>query len=124
MPEQATITETCSCGATFRTAAHYAIDAKAAARDWREQHRHAESAGICGDRSQPAVRGGQEEWMCCVLKAGHDGWHSDGEGHWTHGDREEPALEGVFRRVDDPAELRSAKAREHDDHPDATEEQE
>ena len=80
-----TINETCACGATFRITSHYSSDAKHAADDWREGHKHAESVGICGHRPPPLMLDGLELMRPhCVLKAGHAGMHGDDNGgHWT-----------------------------------------
>lgn len=77
----ATINETCSCGATFTTVTGNSGAADASARRWREQHKHAESVGICGDQP-PAWRADGVELprFHCVLKAGHAGMHADAEG--------------------------------------------
>lgn len=81
-----TITETCSCGATFTVTTTYSREARNVATEWREEHKHAESVGICGDRPPPLRLGSQEiPPPHCVLKAGHAGLHGDGDGaHWSH----------------------------------------
>lgn len=79
----ATITETCSCGATFTATANTSSMLDYSAKKWREDHQHAESVGICGDQVEWT---GPENWphqpIVCKLKAAHDGLHSDGEAHW------------------------------------------
>jgi hypothetical protein len=76
-----TISETCGCGANVTVVAPYSDQARRAASEWREGHKHAESVGACGDRLAGFV--GQPD-LFCILKAGHRGAHSDGEGHWMH----------------------------------------
>lgn len=80
-----TVTETCACGATFTTTTPRASDGHYAARRWREEHQHAESVGICGERPPPLMLDGHElARPHCVLKAGHTGLHADGrDGHWS-----------------------------------------
>jgi hypothetical protein len=79
-----TVTETCACGATFAASDHWASDARKAAAEWREGHKHAEAVGICGHRPEPL--GGFPKHLprpYCVLKAGHEGMHGGGDGaHW------------------------------------------
>jgi hypothetical protein len=79
-----TITETCACGAVFAASDRWASDARKAAAEWREGHKHAEAVGICGDR--PAMPDGFPSSLpspYCALKAGHAGMHGDGDGaHW------------------------------------------
>lgn len=52
-----TVHETCSCGATF---AYEGEQPLAAAADFRRNHRHAESVGICGDMAPPPLVGDTE----------------------------------------------------------------
>lgn len=79
-----TIAETCGCGATFTATAEHPSDARLAATHWREEHKHAESVGICGDRPKVAGFPDHLPRPYCVLKAGHAGMHGDGDGgHWT-----------------------------------------
>ncbi|HET7386911.1 MAG TPA: hypothetical protein VFJ19_09650 [Nocardioidaceae bacterium] len=77
-----TISEKCACGAEFNASSRYNSEVKHAASEWREEHKHAESVGICGN--QPAWQGPKHIPIpYCVLKAGHEGAHGDGEGsHW------------------------------------------
>lgn len=78
------ITETCGCGATFTATTTYSDQARTAASQWREEHKHAESVGICGHRPKWAGPA-HIPIPHCVLKAGHAGLHGDGDGaHWTH----------------------------------------
>ena len=73
------ITETCACGATFTASDRIAVSVRYAADDWRKNHKHAESVGICGD--SPKMTGPEGfRRPFCVLKAGHAGMHDDGEG--------------------------------------------
>lgn len=80
-----TISETCACGATFKVTAQWSSDASKNVQRWREDHRHAESVGICGDRPPPLMLGDVEvATTYCELKAGHTGMHADHHGgHWT-----------------------------------------
>lgn len=78
-----TIDEACSCGAALRWSGEV-LHAESAMRRFRENHRHAETAGICGDRPEPLLMAdGERDWPWCELKAGHTGMHTDGDGrHW------------------------------------------
>lgn len=78
-----TIDEACPCGAKLRWSGDSSC-AETAMKRFREGHRHAESAGICGDRPAPShMPGGETDWPWCELKAGHTGAHTDGDGrHW------------------------------------------
>ena len=77
---ETTISETCGCGATFSVTARYANEAGTRVSEWRREHKHAESVGICGDRLRGFLD--REPPLFCNLMAGHIGAHSDGEAHW------------------------------------------
>lgn len=81
----ASITETCSCGATFTASASTSAMLDYSAKKWRDSHKHAESVGICGEQPPPLITGGIEiDRSHCALKAGHAGMHGDGHGgHWS-----------------------------------------
>lgn len=84
------ISETCSCGATFRASGRGPISVRNAAEDWRATHKHTEAVGICGDRGHALSGPKPRPAPFCALKAGHAGMHSDGDGaHWTKGDERE-----------------------------------
>jgi hypothetical protein len=92
-----TINETCGCGASVTVVAPYSDQARRAAGEWREGHKHAESAGICGDRLSGFLD--REPPLFCNLKAGHAGAHSDGEGHWQHAhEQDAPTTAGEGER--------------------------
>lgn len=44
MSSAGSISETCSCGATFSVATVWASDGERAVREWRENHRHVDAA--------------------------------------------------------------------------------
>ena len=68
------VKETCRCGATVDVDAPSAGQAESALTRWREDHRHAERTGICGE-SPPGAPAGKH----CELLAGHEGWHAHGQ---------------------------------------------
>lgn len=76
-----TISETCACGATFNVTTQYGEVARNAATRWRDEHKHAESVGICGDMP-PFMLGNPAQFPTCELKFGHTGAHSGNGEHW------------------------------------------
>lgn len=79
------LTEACSCGATFTYAIAdiHAGSAADAVDAWRRGHQHAESVGICGVVA-PTIGPGDYWKPWCSLKADHAGMHGDDDGnHWT-----------------------------------------
>lgn len=72
------IHETCACGARFDWRGD-SIFAERRVVAWRETHHHREpSVGMCGDPQR--IEGPEPRTTHCTLRAGHAGWHEDGQG--------------------------------------------
>ena len=89
----ATITETCSCGATFTTTGVTSAGCDYSAKKWREQHRCSSppTPGPCWDDSGVTLPGVLHETVRCELLAGHAGAHeatrpNGGTSVWTSGE--------------------------------------
>lgn len=80
------VNETCRCGAKFEASG----DTLAVANRHTKFHNHHAACqmvapGMCGEPSNALLDGDARKTVFCQLRAGHAGFHEDGEGcSWGH----------------------------------------
>lgn len=75
------IIETCACGATFTVSGDpFSVANRQCA--FHKQHAGCRKPepGMCGDPSETVIDGEKRTTMFCQLRAGHAGFHEDGQG--------------------------------------------